>query len=763
MVDSYTNLPSKSQYMKTTLFLISIISTIPLGKVNAFELMPIPSDLAGSRAVDLYYEVHGRVEITEEAAAGMVFDETHLDQDEIVHIQGFDVVREDGSIEESALDGMGANRGFIVLYPTPGTHNVSISLEGIDHFQNFYAEGYHVAGGAIGLYNGGDINFNGLQNVVTFTNNIVEATSGHASGGAIFVTGGGDISSLRADFIGNEARVNPEDSGQAYARGGAIFVGKFDAPIDGYPVSDDTCYVGNLYGNFTSNKAAFGGAIYLGEFGDIGAIHGNFIGNIAEGSEQPGGTTGGAQGGAIRAWKGTTDAIYGNFIDNVAYSKDGAAGGGAISFDGTQVEGGFHGSFEDNIAFSANAEAHGGAFALKNQTGDAEIIFTDASFKNNIAGTGALTPGQALGGAFFIEDSNDVTFRAVNEDVEFTGNHLIYGANWDSENSKWITDDNTVKQYNAIYAIDSVITLETQNDSTITINDSIGCQGESNLVVDAHGSERYDVMINDNVATPLFTIENGGVMLGEYTHEDGTRTFGGFTPNTLTGEESHIVIKENGILNSKADYLDQVDTIMLDGKLELTANTGGSSGRLVASVNEAGKNTGEIIILADTTIAANNHVYAHELSVDHLLQIEADTTVDINHLTFHAADMAEINGSAESAGHHIVMNSSSTLEFDVIDLNVDSLALGDYYDLIVSDGMGDITLDWDFEINVFTYSVYGTLVELDSKYYDILMLPDGGLRVTIIEDTIPLPEPSTATLSLIALAGLMARRRRKSN
>ncbi len=747
--------------MKMNLFLLSFFTTIPLGKVYALDLMPIPTDLPNARVIDLYYEVHGRVEISAEESALMVFDETHLDDYEIVHIQGHDIVHGDGTIEESALDGMGANRGFSVQYPTPGTHHVSISLEGIDHFQNFYAEDHHVTGGAIGLYNGGDINFNGLQNVVTFTNNIVKATSGHASGGAIFVTGGGDVSSLRADFIGNEARVNSEDSGKAYARGGAIFVGKFDALIDGYPVSDDTCSVGNLYGNFTANKAAFGGAIYLGQYGDIGAIHGNFIGNIAEGSKQPGGTTGGAQGGAIRAWKGTTDAIYGNFIGNVAHSTDGAAGGGAISFDGTEVNGGFHGLFEGNVAFSTNDEAHGGAFLLKNQTGDAEIIFTDASFKSNIAGTGEFVPGQALGGAFFIEDSNDVRFQAVNEDVEFTGNHLIYGAVWDSDSSKWIVGDDTVKQYNAIYAIDSVITLETQNDSTITINDSIGCQGESNLVVDAHGSERYDVMINDNVTTPLFTIENGGVMLGEYTHEDGTRTFGGFTPNILSGEESHIVIKENGILNSKADYLDEVDTIMLDGKLELTANTGESSGRLVASVNAVGKNTGELIILADTTIAANNHVYAHELSVDHLLQIEENTTVDINHLTFHAENMAEINGSAESAGHHIVMNSSSTLEFDVIDLNVDKLALGDYYDLIVSDGMGDITLDWDFEINVFTYSVFGTLVELDSVYYDIVRLEDGGLRVTITEDTIPLPEPSTATLSLMALAGLMARRRRK--
>ncbi len=749
--------------MKTNLFLITFLASIPIGEVKAFDLMPIPTDIPNARAIDLYYEVHGRVEITPEDTAGMVFDETHIDQDEVVHIQGYDVVKDDGSIEESALDGMGAQRGFIVLYPNPGTHNVSISLEGIKHFQNFYATGTHIAGGAIGLYNGGDINFNGLQNVVTFTNNIIEATSGHASGGAIFVTGGGDISSLRADFVGNEARVNPEDSGKAYARGGAIFVGKFDADIEGYPVSNDTCYVGNLYGNFTENKAAFGGAIYLGQFGDIGAIHGNFIGNIAEGSVQPGGTTGGAQGGAIRAWQGTTDAIYGNFIGNIAHSTDGAAGGGAISFDGTEVNGGFHGSFEGNVAFSANSEAHGGAFLLKNQTGDAEIVFTDASFKNNIAGTGALTPGQALGGAFFIEDSNDVIFKAVDQDVEFTGNQLIYGANWDEKTNTWSAGDNTIKQYNAIYAIDSVITLETQNDSTITINDSIGCQGESNLVVDAHGSERYDVMINDNVATPLFTIENGGVMLGEYTHADGTKTFGGFTPNILTGEESHIVIKENGILNSKADYLDQVDTITLDGKLELTANTGESSGRLVASVNEAGKNTGELIILADTTIAANNHVYAHELSVDHLLQIEEATTVDINHLTFHAADMAEINGTPENAGHHIVMNSSSTLEFDVIDLNVDSLALGDYYDLIVSDGNGDITLNWDFEINVFTYSVYGDLVELDAEYYQIVQLEDGGLRVTIVDDTTPLPEPSTATLSLLALAGLMARRRRKQS
>ncbi len=748
--------------MKITRFLLAVIACAPLGQAVAQSsnfIFTNPFDAAIAPISDTYYYVHGKEYIDATESSHMLFDESHMLENEVVHILGFDIELEDGTMEESALDGMGANRGFVILYPKPDTHLVTISMEGIKHFQNFYATGAHVAGGAIGLYNGGDINFNGLQNIVTFSNNIVEATSGHASGGAIFVTGGADISHLRADFVNNEARTNSEDTGQAYARGGAIFVGKFDALIEGYPVAHEDCIVGNLYGNFKGNKASFGGAIYLGELGVIGSIHGNFIGNIAEGAAQPGGTTGGAQGGAIRAWLGTTSAIYGNFEGNIARSEDGTAGGGAISFDGTTVNGGIHGNFVDNIVHSDNSTAHGGAFALKNQTGDAKLVFTDASFTGNVASSGLHAGGNALGGAFYIQDSNDVVFQAINDDVEFTNNYLVYGGTWDDKTNTVTEGEDSIRKYNAIYAIDSVVTLETQNNSTITVNDSIGCQGDSNLVVDAHGSQRYDVMINDNVATPLLTIENGGVMLGEFTHDDGTVSNGRFTPNPLSGDETHIVIKGSGILNSKADYLDQVSTITLDGELELTANLGESSGTLVASVNYVGKNTGKLTILADTAIAAGNEVYVHEMAVDHHLSIEAGAQVNITHLTFHAADMAEINGSETALGHQIVMNGTATLDFDVIDLYVDTLGSGDYYDLIVSDGMGDITLLDDYEINVFTY---GGLVELEVGEYSVEELADGGLRVTIHENWVPIPEPSTATLSLLALAGLMARRRRRN-
>ncbi len=106
--------------------------------------------------------------------------------------------------------------------------------------------------------------------------------------------------------------------------------------------------------------------------------------------------------------------------------------------------------------------------------------------------------------------------------------------------------------------------------------------------------------------------------------------------------------------------------------------------------------------------------------------------------------MHEINDT-----EHIVLSADTTLEFDAIQLHIGSASYDHYFDLIISDGLGEITFDQQYDIDFYLASSL-----LSQDQYVVERLDDGGLRVRFI------PEPSSVTLSLLALAGLLTRRRR---
>ncbi len=710
------------------------------------------------------------------------------------------------------IDGLGENRGIEVYYKTGNDRiDIELTFTNVLKAENFYVREHYAKGSAMSLFNGGTVivsRFDTEGNPIptlTFENNKTISTYGHASGGAIFMTGGSEISDLYVDFIGNEARLEyeagieyPSDVPR-YARGGAIFIGKLDQSSDGYtPDASDITRIGTIEGTFDGNQAGHGGAIYVAPNGVIEEINGLFINNLAEGSVQPTQTTGGANAGAIRVWQGTIGQINADFEHNVAHSKDGSATGGAISLDGSVIDGGISGDFTGNIAFSNNNLAQGGAFVLKNQSGSKDIVFTDSNFIGNIAGAGESSTKTPQGGGFYIENSSDVYFVADNEDVLISENYTVTDASWDSVTNMIQETDASKRNYNAIYAVGSTVTLATtqNSDKTITVNDSIigvanTTSGRSKLVIDDQSTNEYGIMLNGEIGVNEMIVESGGVALGSFTHADGTVTHGRFINKAdLTVQARTSAEARSGEVRTDASYLANVGHVDLQGTIttyDTAENRRASVGSLVltggtlsSDINADGHKEGFIQIERPDslyegrteTIFSGATVNVDTINVNDTLHLQKSASVNVETLLFTGSTMYDVN----DGGKQIIADATTSFDFDNIELNFETARAGDFFDLIVAEeGVTSLKLDTSFEAVVFAVGERAlkenefAVFFLDENGNEIKVadidaaLGDGstltGLRVRILTNEF-IPEPSTVALSLIACIGMLMRRRR---
>ncbi len=754
------------------------------GYDDSFVVTPeAPEDTppsSSTKATDYDTTVNGLHVITEEEAPHLLFDESFVDKDYNVNIIGYDSVDAEGKVIESALDGAGLYGGFALLYKKGSEHNSTISLQGIKNFQNFSRTNRFSAGGAISLFNGGYLDFTsgGIDNKVTFSNNVLQSAEGTTDGGAIFITGGGEVSDIYADFIGNKVLTSESEdfNGPQYARGGAIYVGNYDSGSPEYvPDSTKDSKIGNIYGDFKNNEAGYGGAIYINSRGHIGNITGSFENNLAEGGIQPGGSTGGCNGGAIRSYHGNIGTINATFTNNAAHSTDSSATGGAISLESTKVNGGFYGNFEGNVAFSDNSAAYGGAVVVKDQSGgENELVFNNTDFIGNVAGTALEGEGSGhvvRGGAFYIKDSSDVVLSATgSEELLISGNYTVTGASWDKETNTITEDAESVRDYNAIYLDTtdgkaSKLSMKVADNATLKMDDGIIGTGVNNqLVIQENSSERFGVQLNGDIGVQHLVIESGGVLLGEnVTRVDGSVTTGRFI------NDANVDVRAGAELKGNADSLDNVGEVKLEGSgtgatagtLELTGGT------LSAHINQTGTaatKSGHIHITGKTTIELDQTIHpdrtvtninADTISIYDTLSIEKSTSVDVETLFFYGYDMHDVN----NGGNQIIAHTESILNFTSMELYFGEANIGDHFDLIVYDN--DILMP-AYDLNSFeaeVFSVSGRLLERDIDYR-VYNNETGGVSVELLVH-VTIPEPATATLSLLALTALLARRRRK--
>ncbi len=708
------------------------------------------------------FNVDGHVVITEEDEAGLVLLSTMFPGDFNLNIIGTEKTV-DGVVQSPILDGAGLYHGFQIFFRTASTNEFNVNLQGVEAFINFANEGTSgTAGGAISLFNGGTIDFeNTTSDYIEFNNNKVSSTGGHASGGAIFLTGGTSVSDLLAHFDGNIAEVEQQTSTTRYARGGAIFVGKLDSTVNGYSPTDEISSIGNISGEFTNNKAAFGGAIYMGENGKIGNIYSNFVDNTAEGYKQVSHSQG-ASGGAFRAWEGEIGGIHSHFTGNAAIAHTGMAVGGAVSLDGTKVSGGITGLYEGNIAYAATGTAQGGAYSLKRQNGTDEIIFTNTNFIGNIAATGldnTATKNYTHGGALFIENSADVSIVADGEDVLISNNYVVDNATWDAATRTIKETDKSERDYTAFYIKDSTVTLKTTEGSanSITINDAIRDDNStattSEIIVEDNSTNEYGVKLNGEIGVDHLIVKSGGVELGTATHDDGSVTTGSFS------NQSNLTIYTDAKVKTNADYLENVGDIDLQGTAELTL-TGGT---LLSDVNGGKFNSGDplaartgyIDIIGETTVGGASSFHAKQVNVSDTFILTESTSVNVETLVFSGYGKDDVN----NGGNQIIADDTTTFAFNMIELNFATANPGDIFELIVAAEGQTIDIDFDYETIVFTVAGMELVEGEDFLVYE---RADGGVNVEILIKVDPpaVPEPSTALLSLVALGFSLTRRRR---
>ncbi len=656
----------------------------------------------------------------------------------------------EGEDDGSTIVNGNGHHGFQFLKNTTAT---TITVKNISEFRNFEdtvdgSANTHEGGSVFYIAGGANLEFEGYDenNRLHFYNDTSSNDGTDGDGGAIFVGDNGRMGDLYADFTYNHAILAvPEDNHRIYARGGALNVGG--------TISTGT--VGNVYGNFTGNTAEYGGAIYVGENGTIGNIGGSFTYNIATAAHKEGGTTGGSAGGAIRVYRGTIGNIHASFHGNLTHAKEGdteisTSQGGAVALNGVTFAAtdeygrsigtpSIKGNITENVSRSESADAYGGGFYIVNQSGASDIYIEDSHIVGNIAATDS-TAHEARGGGFFIDLSDAIFIQAKSSDVLMRDNMEIVGGTWDSLGN--VTGG--TRDYNAIYSTNSTITLSAYNDKKITIDDSIESDNTSKLIIDSSSSQQYDVELNAEIRNMNVEVANGGLILGSYTHDpDGEKitTTADFKGGTLN-------IHSNGTVNSAAENLNGATSISNSGSIELTGGT------LTKGINTAGTKTGSLHIQGETHIASGAVVLGDTVHLDNMLHIADDASITVNTLLYQGADMHEIN-----AKEQIILAPDATLDFDIVRLEIDSASGLDYFDLILSDGSGYHIADKYSSDYTLEFTLGGNLLTQHIDY-EIVDPGDGGLRVLFLNN-MPIPEPSSTTLSLLALAALMMRRRRQ--
>ncbi len=663
----------------------------------------------------------------------------------------------DGS---TIIDGDDKFSGFQVKGSSKVYNNVKFIVKDIAAFNNFKdtPDGVDgMDGGAVfSLINGGSIEFQGYdkENRLQFNNAASAADGWTAAGSAIWVEGAGEIGDIYADFSHNKITPNPPTATTSYSRGGAISISNWYSETP-----SETLSIGNIYGNFHQNQAEYGGAIYIGPDATVGDIGGKFTNNAAK-VELGQSTTGGAGGGAIRLYSGTVGNITASFDGNFSHVTVNGLGsenmsissGGAIAMHGSSFSddnhGKFTGSFTNNVAFSVYSEGRGGALSLTSQAKDTKLSIVDADLIGNVAATSTAIATNAKGGAIYIENWFDLNVSALNRDVLISGNYEAWSADFteNEDGSTTVAADHV--NFNAIYAVNSTITFNAEGDNTVTLNDSIAGAGSSKIIVNANSSAQYDVMINAEIKNTELIVQNGGLKLGTTTHQ--------YTDKEKNTQEARVTaylqnsslnVETAGTVNTLADYFNDATTITNLGNIEFTGGT------LARGININGALTGDLYIQGDTRVAgtatdtglirtvmnSNNIFVDANLTLNDLVSSYADT------LVYTANTMHELNDHTQ-----VTLNSESVFEFNNIEMHIGSATFYHYYDLIISDGTGDILVDDTYNIDFY---LGGVLLEKDMYITEIL--EDGGLRVRFI------PEPSSAMLSLLALSALIARRRRK--
>lgn len=589
---------------------------------------------------------------------------------------------------------------------------------------------------------------------ITFSGNSSTAGRSSANGGAIHSAGKVLITDNSGDILFSH---NTNEAKKANSAAGGAIAGYNGVVISGN-TGESIKFEGNQNKSNGGNSGA--GALYA-RYNDVSitdnegvAIEfkgnsvegvGRFVEKHSDGSETEVNVAAIA-GGAIGA-DASSVLIKNNgavsFTDNKVIDKDGTwldsddvdveaiapnlnvTGGGAImSMANTEISGNAGVTISGNSATSDSRTAMGGAIAA---VGSASISHNkgDVNVSGNYA---ASETGKAMGGAIFAQNGLSIVNNEGN--VTFSGNYVKKGAN---------------HQLNSVDVQGGKVELAAVEGKSISFYDSVLVGSGSEVVLNSYSGQTTTGAI-------VFSGANAVETLQQLKGEGGTVSDGEISAS-LTSKINREVSVAGGSLQVKDGAVLQMQSLGVNKGAELLIGAGSTVGGVDKDIT--------------VTFAADS-----EYTVQGL---KAATTMKPDEVASSTPSAAQIAGNVVlTAGMTYTMDgaytelvgSANTLAFEgsgTYTFNVDeSVAYteGTTKYFVLFTGVDSLT---GAELGLDSTVLTGVDFLTNIGYYDDIMLhylnheKAGG--VLYISATVP--EPTTATLSLLALAALAARRRRK--
>lgn len=535
---------------------------------------------------------------------------------------------------------------------------------------------------------------------LSFSGNVAEYGGAAYNGAYIYKNSTNTAGSATLSITGNDGVSFIGNS--ARQNGGAI-----------YNQTNSTLSISNNLGDviFSGNKATLYGGAIRGQSSSTVELNGNaggvsFTGNSVTLQDKTN-----VYGGAISVDKNSTVSINNNgsvtISNNKAQTNSSAYGGAVAVYNSTlSIIGNTNGVTIDgnsvvatNTSASGSVSAEGGAVYGKSLyvQGNSGTV----SVQNNTAQ--AVNNGTAKGGAVYVTDTLAIT---GNDKVEFRGN-VQQSSNQTILRSVYLDSKSKTGS----------LQLSANAGGSITFYDSLYAAPNSSsygLTVDFNGE-------NGQTGTITFSGKHAESNLkakhANASAEEVTLSQTSTIESSITLHQGTLAVESQAVLQSKGLTVASPATLSLQsGTVELLNNTG-----LTMATSSTMQASGSNVISAYTLNFTDGCTFNLNLSQINLEQ--ALFTLHTDSLAYGKSQVNFIGMNTLADGTYLLMDLSGSQNLATQAWNTSGVSL---YGL----GMGD-SFEWS----------------------------EDGTRLYLVHSNIP--EPTTATLSLLALAGLAARRRRK--
>ena len=577
-------------------------------------------------------------------------------------------------------------------------------------------------GGAIYLAAGATAHLDNNQGDVIFSGNTATGETGSSLGAAVYGTGG---AATAFSASGNSGQVAFSDNAAAgnTANGAAIYMASGSITMDG---NGSVLISGNHADNTTTtNSKMYGGAIYSTGLLSISGntesvtIENNYLSTRATGTAAKNSVMGGAIYSTSKAMTISNNAggvsITGNHVDATGVSASSYVGGGAI--------------------YGTNAPL------VMEGNGDVEFSGNYVRLQNSLSFNAVtLKPTKAT------TDAAPIMKLAAGE-----GTSIVFRDSVILEPSK--TTYTQVVSLNADYTDAEGNTRQATGDIVFTGKDAAGNDTAQRIVNLKTTLGMADTTATDaEVSASQTSNLNAAVKLhnGTLRVEDGAH----LQSTSLSVAADATVKLTNG-------------AITLGGSV--TLSSGATTGAIADVLLEKGSiaGGGAQAAMSDVFISAINETFAISgVTMENVHFESALTTLTLANVSFD-------NGSSFSVGESGVI----ILDNAVVNYSLDNLANGsgifiaDLTDLFHCSTEGQLELNLDTKV-LAQHGYSGLAVQfgedvnaeslaikLDGVTYDYAGAVGSNGAPSFSINIVP--EPTTATLSLLALAGLAARRRRR--